>query len=136
MLVSPHLVVKIDCGISLESHINISPNRQGELPELSSGAQAQPFPCNNTDRRGVPCPLDIHRSSDVSCDDVYSKGQLLTPHVGWFVDSVEDTAFSGQMCFIHEYVNSENQATILQVTHMPMKLELQTEISARPPPFT
>lgn len=39
------------------------------------------------------------------------------------------------MCFSQEYINSKNQTTIMQVTHMPMNLKLQIKISAISIPF-
>jgi hypothetical protein len=38
--------------------------------------------------------------------------------------SVKHTALTDQRCFSQGYINSEKHAIILQVTHMPMNLEL------------
>jgi len=75
----------------------------------------------------------------MSCThEFYSKWQLSsTVQVAQLetVGSVENIAFSGQICFSQEYINCENQAIILQVTHMPKYQELQMEISPKSTPF-
>lgn len=70
--------------------------------------------------------------------EFYSKWQLSsTVQVAQLetVGSVENITFSGQICFSQEYINCENQAIILQVTHMPKYQELQMEISPKSTPF-
>lgn len=134
----PHFMVKIDVENFLNHPSKISPNLQGQLSE----SQVRNFCYSHITPEENKFSVRWTFIGKIIChvmilNDFYSKWKLSIPYVVHLeaVNSVEDKALSGQMCFSREYINSENQATITQVTHMPMNLKLQIKISAISIPF-